>query len=544
MELKPDHANRRAPPTPLSTPRPPSPLTPPASPLWVCPDGRVFLESFSPVYKQASDFLVAVAEPVCRPEVMHEYALTPHSLYAAVSVGLQAATILAVLGRLCKTALPAEIGDFVRASTQNYGKVKLVLHKNRFWLESAFPDVLRTLLADEVVAAARVAPPPGAAVAAPFTVAPAPREEAAAELAATGGAADGGGPGAAAAAAAEAAAPLLQPGGGEGIGGGDDGDRQLHSFELDPAQVEKVKQRCLPGGLNLPTLEEYDFRNDSANPDVAGLELKPAAQVRPYQEKSLSKMFGNGRARSGIIVLPCGAGKSLTGIAAAARVRKSVLVLCTSAVSVDQWRQQFKMWTQLPDAAIARFTSQLKESLPDGCGGGSTQRGRCAHTQTQPPLRVCDTTRFSLLPPPTPPPQRGRRGDLHLQHGGLSGPPVGRVGAPARLHPGPRVGPHAAGRGARRPRRHVPQGCGHHQGALQAGADRDAGAGGRAHRPPQLPHRPQTVRGQLAGPAAGRVHRERAVRGGVVPHDQTVLRRVFGPAARGPPPGALRHEPQ
>ena len=45
-------------------------------------------------------------------------------------------------------------------------------------------------------------------------------------------------------------------------------------------------------------------------------------QVRPYQEKSLAKMFGNGRARSGIIVLPCGAGKSLTGIAAAVRVRK------------------------------------------------------------------------------------------------------------------------------------------------------------------------------------------------------------------------------
>lgn len=55
----------------------------------MCPDGRIFLETYSPVYKQASDFLVAIAEPVCRPECVHEYALTPHSLYAAVSVGLQ-----------------------------------------------------------------------------------------------------------------------------------------------------------------------------------------------------------------------------------------------------------------------------------------------------------------------------------------------------------------------------------------------------------------------------------------------------------------------
>jgi hypothetical protein len=36
------------------------------------------------------------------------------------------------------------------------------------------------------------------------------------------------------------------------------------------------------------------------------IDLKPNAMLRPYQEKSLRKMFGNGRARSGVIVLPCG----------------------------------------------------------------------------------------------------------------------------------------------------------------------------------------------------------------------------------------------
>lgn len=36
------------------------------------------------------------------------------------------------------------------------------------------------------------------------------------------------------------------------------------------------------------------------------IDLKPSAVLRPYQEKSLRKMFGNGRARSGVIVLPCG----------------------------------------------------------------------------------------------------------------------------------------------------------------------------------------------------------------------------------------------
>ena len=41
-------------------------------------------------------------------------------------------------------------------------------------------------------------------------------------------------------------------------------------------------------------------------PFFCSIDLKPAAVLRPYQEKSLRKMFGNGRARSGVIVLPCG----------------------------------------------------------------------------------------------------------------------------------------------------------------------------------------------------------------------------------------------
>ena len=57
---------------------------------------------------------------------------------------------------------------------------------------------------------------------------------------------------------------------------------------------------------------------------------------------------------AGLIVLPCGAGKSLVGITAAARIKKSVLVLVTNNVSVDQWRYQFQLWTNLQGHQIAR----------------------------------------------------------------------------------------------------------------------------------------------------------------------------------------------
>jgi len=73
LELKPDHDSR---------------------PLWVAPNGHIFLEAFSPVYRHARDFLIAIAEPVCRPEHIHEFRLTPYSLYAAVSVGLEVMPVM------------------------------------------------------------------------------------------------------------------------------------------------------------------------------------------------------------------------------------------------------------------------------------------------------------------------------------------------------------------------------------------------------------------------------------------------------------------
>ena len=56
-------------------------------------------------------------------------------------------------------------------------------------------------------------------------------------------------------------------------------------------------------------------------------------------------------------MLPCGAGKSLVGIAAAARIKKSVLCLVTNSVSVDQWKHQFQLWTNLQDHQVSRCLS-------------------------------------------------------------------------------------------------------------------------------------------------------------------------------------------
>lgn len=92
--------------------------------LLQAPDGHIFLEAFSPVYKYAQDFLVAIAEPVCRPNHIHEYKLTAYSLYAAVSVGLQTSDIVEYLQKLSKTSVPDGIVQFIKVLLGVFGVLR------------------------------------------------------------------------------------------------------------------------------------------------------------------------------------------------------------------------------------------------------------------------------------------------------------------------------------------------------------------------------------------------------------------------------------
>ena len=68
------------------------------------------------------------------------------------------------------------------------------------------------------------------------------------------------------------------------------------------------------------------------------MSLKQHVKIRDYQSKALERMFSNSRARSGVIVLPCGSGKTLVGITAAVTMKKSCLCLVTGGVSAEQWK--------------------------------------------------------------------------------------------------------------------------------------------------------------------------------------------------------------
>ena len=340
-----------------------------ARPLYVDPERyRIFVESFHPLFKRAESFLINVAEPQSRVSFVHEYSLTVHSLFAAVSIGLTPVDIIKELETLCKTPLPNQVVEFIVESTRTFGKVRLVLKHTRYFVESSDPEVIQTLLRDEVVGPCRVgtedmlaAAPKMDGIVIPGTKLAAGAKQAVQQDGQRGNTEEQKDEDAEKAAQQDQHmfATLRDE---------DDDDEeidQVHTFEIAQSTVQTVQKRCRD--INLPLTEEYDFRNDELNATL-DIDLKPVVQIRPYQEQALYKMFGNGRARSGIIVLPCGAGKTLVGITAACTVKKGVIVLCTSAMSVVQWRAEFLKWSNINPNDIAVFTADHKDKFTGNTG--------------------------------------------------------------------------------------------------------------------------------------------------------------------------------
>jgi DNA excision repair protein ERCC-3 len=83
--------------------------------------------------------------------------------------------------------------------------------------------------------------------------------------------------------------------------------------------------------------------------------------LRDYQAKAVENFFKGG---SGVVVLPCGAGKTLVGAGAMATAKTTTLVLVTNTVSARQWRDELLRRTSLTAEEIGEYSGQMKEIRP------------------------------------------------------------------------------------------------------------------------------------------------------------------------------------
>ncbi|KAG0436917.1 General transcription and DNA repair factor IIH helicase subunit XPB [Dictyocoela muelleri] len=289
-------------------------------PIWITHNAQIILETFNPLSRQATDFLIAISEPVSRPILIHEYKITSYSLYAAASVGLTTEDILSTLNRFSKNYLPKGVVEFIEGCTKSYGKIKLILKNGKYFLEANDQDSFNLIARDSVLCECRVKN------------------------------------------GDKMPSDLIDEEVHDDKKFLDSVNETSFSRSFEVTDLEKVRKRCIE--IDYPLIDEYDFRNDTTLKNL-DMDLRSNVAIRTYQEVSLNKMFGNGRARSGIIVLPCGSGKTLVGITAICTIKKPCLIICTSAVSVEQWRQQLIQFTTISPNTITRFTSDKKEKIED-----------------------------------------------------------------------------------------------------------------------------------------------------------------------------------
>ncbi|MGP0578678.1 DNA repair helicase XPB [Paenibacillus peoriae] len=88
-------------------------------------------------------------------------------------------------------------------------------------------------------------------------------------------------------------------------------------------------------------------------------------QLRDYQVKAADAFEGaNGLGGSGVLVLPCGAGKTVIGMAVMNRFQCEVLILTSNTTSVRQWVEELKQKTDIPADSIGEYSGQKKEVRP------------------------------------------------------------------------------------------------------------------------------------------------------------------------------------
>lgn len=128
------------------------------------------------------------------------------------------------------------------------------------------------------------------------------------------------------------------------------------SFLIDAWARGHIKQELLKIGWPAEDLAGYT----PGTPHPIDL-AENGWSLRPYQRQAVESFSEGG---SGVVVLPCGAGKTLVGAGAMADTRTTTLILVTNTVSARQWRDELLRRTSLTPEEIGEYSGQVKEIKP------------------------------------------------------------------------------------------------------------------------------------------------------------------------------------
>lgn len=135
-----------------------------------------------------------------------------------------------------------------------------------------------------------------------------------------------------------------------------DGPISNEAFRIQPWARGQVKQELLKLGWPAEDFAGYA----EGTPHEISL-TQTDWKIRDYQTQAVDKFWAGG---SGVVVLPCGAGKTIVGAAAMSVAKTNTLILVTNTVSARQWKAELLKRTSLTAEEIGEYSGSLKEVKP------------------------------------------------------------------------------------------------------------------------------------------------------------------------------------
>ncbi|MCX7046407.1 MAG: helicase-associated domain-containing protein [Candidatus Sumerlaeota bacterium] len=272
----------------------------PENPIVVQSNGDILLEERNPQYEDARDALAKFAELVKCPEYFHTYRITPLSLWNAASAGHTADEIIVDLEKYSKYDIPQNITHDIRDQTSRFGRLKLSKEEGTGRL---------ILLADDPNLILQI---------------------------------------------------INTRGMEDYIEERMDEKRLIVKSDMRG----RIKQALIKIGFPVEDLAGY----------VEGMpldvEMRPIAlsgkpfSLRDYQRDGVEIFHAAGHSRggSGVLVLPCGAGKTVIGIGVMAKLKQHTLILSTNITALRQWKAELLDKTTLMSDQIGEYSGDVKEA--------------------------------------------------------------------------------------------------------------------------------------------------------------------------------------
>lgn len=270
------------------------------NPVIVQSDKTILLETHSPKFEEARDALSGFAELVKSPEHIHTYRVTPLSLWNAAALGWKPEEVKRQLLALSKYEVPGNVLADVDDYMSRYGRLKLVPDGEHLAITSDDPIILTEICMHRLVA--------------PFLLGPVENGRVQVKITERG--------------------------------------FVKHALIQVGYPVEDL------AGYEPGTPLEVDMVTTSGRGTPFGL--------RPYQIESVDAFYAGGSERggSGVVSLPCGAGKTVVGIGAMSKVKAQTLILTTNVTALRQWRDEILDKTNLSPDQVGEYSGDRKEIKP------------------------------------------------------------------------------------------------------------------------------------------------------------------------------------